>query len=90
MTLFGTTYFQLLHKFKQRFCQTGSFCSNLSVQLSSAASQNTLKAANKQKLLFTSFSDKLLFQQAPAVPNRAYTLQNIYDNGYIGDIIVDK
>jgi hypothetical protein len=39
--------------------------------ISSAASQNTLKAANKQKLLFTSFSDKLLFQQAAAVPNRA-------------------
>jgi hypothetical protein len=31
--LFGTAYFQLLHKFKQRFCQTGSFCSSLSVQL---------------------------------------------------------
>jgi hypothetical protein len=26
--LFGTAYFQLLHKFKQKFCQTGS----LSVQ----------------------------------------------------------
>jgi hypothetical protein len=31
--LFGTTYFQLLHKFKQKFCQTDSFCSSLSVQL---------------------------------------------------------
>jgi hypothetical protein len=31
--LFGTAYFQLLHKFKQKFCQTGSFCSSLSVQL---------------------------------------------------------
>jgi hypothetical protein len=39
--------------------------------ISSAASQNTLKAANKQKLLFTSLSDKLLFQQAAVVPNRA-------------------
>jgi hypothetical protein len=39
--------------------------------ISSAASQNELKAANKQKLLFTSLSDKLLFQQAAAVPNRA-------------------
>jgi hypothetical protein len=39
--------------------------------ISSAASQNTLKAANKQKLPFISFSDKLLFQQAAAVPNRA-------------------
>jgi hypothetical protein len=33
MALFGTAYFQLLHKFKQKFCQTGSFCSSLSVQL---------------------------------------------------------
>jgi hypothetical protein len=33
MALFGTTYFQLLHKFKQRFCQTDSFCNSLSVQL---------------------------------------------------------
>jgi hypothetical protein len=65
MALFGTAYFQLLHKFKQKFCQTASFCSSLSAQ-------NTLKAANKQKLLFTSLSDKLLFQQAAAVPNRAY------------------
>jgi hypothetical protein len=31
--LFGTAYFQLLHKFKQKFCQTASFCSSLSVQL---------------------------------------------------------
>ena len=38
--------------------------------ISSAGSQNKLKAANKQKLLFTSLSDKLLFQQAAAVPNR--------------------
>jgi hypothetical protein len=45
--------------------------------ISSAASQNTLKAANKQKLLFTSFSDKLLFQQAAAVPNRAITRTDI-------------
>jgi hypothetical protein len=33
MTLFGIVYFQLLHKFKPKFCQTDSFCSNLSVQL---------------------------------------------------------
>jgi hypothetical protein len=33
MALFGTAYFQLLHKFKQKFCQTASFCSSLSVQL---------------------------------------------------------
>jgi hypothetical protein len=39
--------------------------------ISSAASQNKLKVANKQKLLFTSLSNKLLFQQAVAVPNRA-------------------
>jgi hypothetical protein len=32
MALFGTTYFQLLYKFKQKFCQTDSFCSSLSVQ----------------------------------------------------------
>jgi hypothetical protein len=32
MALFGTAYFQLLHKFKQKFCQTDSFCSSLSVQ----------------------------------------------------------
>jgi hypothetical protein len=38
--------------------------------ISSAASQNTLKATNKQKLLFTSLSDKLFFQQAVVVPNR--------------------
>jgi hypothetical protein len=35
-----------------------------------ASAQNTLKAANKQKQLFTRLSDKLLFQQAAAVPNR--------------------
>jgi hypothetical protein len=46
MALFGTAYFQLLQKFKQKVCQTVSFCSSLSVQL--------------------------LFQQAAAVPNRAY------------------
>jgi hypothetical protein len=40
--------------------------------ISSAASQNTLKAANKQKLFFTSLSDMLFFQHAAAVPNRAY------------------
>jgi hypothetical protein len=40
--------------------------------ISSAASQNELKATNKQKLLSTSLSDKQLFQQAAAVPNRAY------------------
>jgi hypothetical protein len=39
--------------------------------ISSTASQNTLKAANKQKLLFTSLSDKLLFQKAAVVPNMA-------------------
>jgi hypothetical protein len=39
--------------------------------ISSAVSQNKLKAANKQKLLFTSLSDKLFFQQAAVVPNRA-------------------
>jgi hypothetical protein len=39
--------------------------------ISSAASHNTLKAANKQKLLFTNFSGKLLFQQAVVVPNMA-------------------
>jgi hypothetical protein len=33
MALFGTAYFQLLHKFKQKFCQTVSFCSSLLVQL---------------------------------------------------------
>jgi hypothetical protein len=33
MALFGTAYFQLLHKFKQKFYQTDSFCSSLSVQL---------------------------------------------------------
>jgi transposase InsO family protein len=33
MALFGTAYFQLLHKFKLKSCQTGSFCSSLSVQL---------------------------------------------------------
>jgi hypothetical protein len=31
--------------------------------ISSAASQNELKAANKQKLLFTSLSDKLFFNK---------------------------
>jgi hypothetical protein len=31
--LFGIAYFQLLHKFKLKFCQTDSFCSSLSVQL---------------------------------------------------------
>jgi hypothetical protein len=45
-----------------------SFFTNLSrsstKQLASAAAyQNTLKAANKQKLLFTSLSDKLLFNK---------------------------
>jgi hypothetical protein len=33
MALFGIAYFQLLHKFKQKFCQTVSFCSSLSVEL---------------------------------------------------------
>jgi hypothetical protein len=33
MALFGTVYFQLLHKFKPKFCQTDSFSSSLSVQL---------------------------------------------------------
>jgi hypothetical protein len=33
LALFGTAYFQLLHKFKLKSCQTGSFCSSLSVQL---------------------------------------------------------
>jgi hypothetical protein len=31
LALFGTAYFQLLHKFKSKFCQTNSFCSSLSV-----------------------------------------------------------
>jgi hypothetical protein len=34
--------------------------------MSLAAYQNELKAANKQKLLFTYFLDKLLFQQGVA------------------------
>jgi hypothetical protein len=33
LALFGTAYFQLLHKFKQKFCQTASFYSSLLVQL---------------------------------------------------------
>jgi hypothetical protein len=51
-----------------------SFFTNLSrnsAKQIASASQNELKAANKQKLLFTRLSDKLLFQQAAAVPNRA-------------------
>jgi hypothetical protein len=43
-----------------------------SVQLiSSAVFQNELKTDNKHKLLFNNFSDKLFFQQAAALPNRA-------------------
>jgi hypothetical protein len=33
LALFGIAYFQLLHKFKLKFCQTDNFCSSLSVQL---------------------------------------------------------
>jgi hypothetical protein len=39
--------------------------------ISSAASQIELKAENKHKLLFNRFPDKLFFQQAEALPNRA-------------------
>jgi hypothetical protein len=39
--------------------------------ISSTASQNELKADNKDKLFFNAFSDKLFFQQAVALLNSA-------------------
>jgi hypothetical protein len=36
------------------------------------ASRNELKTKNKHKLLFNNFSDKLLFQQVEALPNRVF------------------
>jgi hypothetical protein len=52
--------------------------------ISSAASQNEVKAEHKHKLLFNSFSEKLLFQQAEALPNRAYVYEVVNNaNMYI-------
>jgi hypothetical protein len=39
--------------------------------INSVASQSELQAKHKHKLFFNSFSEKLLFQQATALPNRA-------------------
>jgi hypothetical protein len=71
MVLFVTIYFQFLHRFKQNMCQTGNFCSSLSIQPLLRASQNELKADSKQKF-FTSFSDELFFQQAAAIPKQGH------------------
>jgi hypothetical protein len=88
MALFVTAYFHLLHKFKQNFCQTASFCSSLSVQLLfTSFSDKLLFTSFLDKLLFTSFSDKLLFnsfpdkllfQQAAAVLNRVNLLESYF------------
>jgi flagellar motor protein MotB len=66
---------QLIFSFFTNLSRSSANRQLLQKLISSAASQNELKVANKQNLLFTSLSGKLLFQQAAAVPNRTLMVQ---------------
>jgi hypothetical protein len=69
---FGPVWHSLFYSFFTEISSNYTKQQTSAQLINSAASQNELKADNKHKLFFNSISDKLLFQQAVVVPNRAF------------------
>jgi hypothetical protein len=73
--LIGPVWHSLFHSFFTEISSSYNKQQSSAQLINSAAYRKELKAENKHKLLFNSFLDKLIFQQAEALPNRAIVVR---------------